>query len=193
MREFFYHSSRYDVRKVYHGLLLVGLGVFFPSPRNRQIHIQVPPHRKLKFRSWLVRVKPALCAVEQYKYINGSKHKIYSNHLKMAHDSQWKEHMSISPKTRFVNSQSIVFTIFWKSNYARWVCPHLVSIVETRTNKFSHAAINHNEILCSIGFDSSDTIDKAASICNKWPSRFNNEIQTSRLNQFPYLQQPTTT
>lgn len=65
---------------------------------------------------------------------------------------------------------------------------HLVSIIETWTYKFWHATINYNEIFCAIGFNSSDTVDQAARISNKWSSRFNDEIEVSWYNQFPNLQ-----
>lgn len=65
---------------------------------------------------------------------------------------------------------------------------YLIGSIQTWTNKFRHAAINHNKIFGPIGFDSSDTIDQAASICNKWSSRFNNYIKIPWKNQLPNLQ-----
>jgi hypothetical protein len=56
---------------------------------------------------------------------------------------------------------------------------YLISIIKTRTDKFSHAAIYHNKIFCSISFNPSDPIHQAASICNERSPRFNDEIEIS--------------
>ena len=66
---------------------------------------------------------------------------------------------------------------------------YLISIIEAGSDKFCHAAINHNKIFGPVSFYASDTVNQAASIRNKWSSRFNYEIQISRKNQLTNLHQ----
>lgn len=66
-------------------------------------------------------------------------------------------------------------------------CLYLISIVKTGTNKFGHASIDHNEVLSSVGFDSRDSVDKAASICDERSPRLDDEFKVSREDQLANL------